>query len=157
MSKHYVARNQSEWVTAGVKEIDFNQGDGDCSHGPVEVIEKEWGHEKIILNGRNTYCLKEMYLKPGYQVSLHWHRHKEETFILITGELVIETANTQKGTKETTILTEQLSSFTLEPGVPHTFYSNNDKSVVFLEASTYDEEHDSYRLFPSGPKGSNNW
>jgi len=115
-----------------------------------DVITKAWGQEDIRLN--KDYCIKIMTCKPGMQVSLHWHAVKKETFILIDGSLTIKTIDrTAKPTE--TKLTKRFDSFTLEPNVPHTFYTEEDRDAIFIEVSTVDESSDSYRILSSGPKG----
>lgn len=113
-----------------------------------KVNNKVWGKEKVLFN--EDHCVKIMNLNPGQQVSFHWHQHKKESFILISGELVIETLD-HAGELYITILTNQLESFTLDTNVPHTFYcpDGQEKETIFLEASTYDRANDSYRIFPS--------
>ena len=118
---------------------------------------KVWGSEELIQNDR--YCVKIMVLEPGHQVSMHWHAIKKETFLLISGELIVETIS-QRGEKELTLLTKPLDSFTLDRNVPHTFYcpDGQDFNTVFIEASSPDYEDDSFRIFPSRKqeKDSNN-
>jgi hypothetical protein len=116
-----------------------------------EVATKEWGEEHIIC--RHPHACKVMILKPGYQVSLHWHRKKSETFVLIKGQLIIEMI-TREGKTYTHHLTEAYSSVTLLPNTPHTFYCPDGqlKPTIFMEASTRDSPDDSYRVYPSGPR-----
>lgn len=131
-----------------IQEIDTDKAE---DIKPI-IVEKEWGQEEHIHN--NYHCVKLMRLKPGYQVSLHWHEIKEETFILISGKLVIETINPKTGQKQITLLTEPLESFTLGKNIPHTFYCTDTQrtETVFIEASTPDNANDSYRIFSSGKR-----
>ncbi|RLC18199.1 MAG: hypothetical protein DRI24_03650 [Deltaproteobacteria bacterium] len=109
-------------------------------------IEKKWGTEQIIHN--EDHCVKIMAIKPNCKVSYHWHSKKAETFILISGQLVVE-VQLQDATKEIIYLTEQFQSITLMPNVPHTFYTPNEKSAIFIEASTHDDTDDSFRITSS--------
>lgn len=135
--KHYIAEttpvNVYDGITNKVVEVEN------------ELVKKVWGTEEHIHN--NKHCVKIMRLKPGYQVSLHFHAEKEETFILYSGRLIIESIN-QLGEKDITELTTPLESFTLFSKVAHTFYCPDDqeKETVFIEASTTDNENDSYRI-----------
>lgn len=117
----------------------------------AKIISKEWGSEEIIHNTK--HCVKIMRLKPGFQVSMHWHAIKSETFILISGQLWVEIIN-KKGKSAVTLLTDPLNSFTLYANTPHTFYCPDDQEeeTVFIEASTTDFIDDSYRFYPSGPR-----
>ena len=131
--------------------------DGRHSIVPIEKSDKLWGSEHLIKND-NKYCVKIMTLEPGTQVSLHYHMKKEETFILISGRLTIETTDGSKGTRAYTTLSEIGEALTLKPGTPHTFYTPNDQlgPTVFIEASTQDFTDDSYRIYPSKGKNADN-
>lgn len=116
----------------------------------IEIDEKVWGTEFVI--GRRPYATKVMVLKPGQQCSLHWHSGKQESFVLISGQMIIEIFS-PAGAKSIIKLTEPFSSITLKPNTPHTFYvPDGHGPAVFIESSTEDCPDDSYRLFPSGPK-----
>jgi mannose-6-phosphate isomerase-like protein (cupin superfamily) len=124
----------------------------------LEIDKKEWGIEQIIC--RAPHACKIMTLYPDQQVSLHWHAEKTETFILIEGHLIVELVH-KIGNRSIIHLTEPYSSITIKKNTPHTFYcpDKQEGNTVFIEASTTDKPDDSYRIYPSGPKGSglNNW
>ena len=127
----------------------------DARHFPEmggKVVEKLWGKEFIIC--RAPHAAKIMVMDPDTQVSLHWHKDKSETFILIEGELVVETINTKTGETIPVNLYSKFSSITLQPNTPHTFYCPEGQigPTVFIEASTEDRDDDSYRIFPSQGK-----
>lgn len=119
--------------------------------GDVIFIEKEWGSETIYC--RSPHAAKAMHLKPGYQVSLHLHGCKNETFILISGKLVVETFS-RHGTKIRTILEKPFDAITIQNMVPHTFYCPDETitPTIFIEASTQDTDEDNYRITKSGPR-----
>ena len=123
----------------------------------IQKTKKVWGSEHLIKNDEK-YCVKLMTLEPGTQVSLHYHMKKEETFVLISGLLRIETIDGSKGEKRKTTLSHVGDSLTLKPGTPHTFYCPDDQidPTVFIEASTQDFKDDSYRIYPSKKKNINN-
>ena len=116
------------------------------------TVEKEWGTEIVICH--KPYACKIMTLFPDKQVSLHWHVEKSETFILIEGHLTIELID-KSGKQITICLTKPYSSISIEKNIPHTFYcpDGQEENTVFIESSTTDSSDDSYRIFPSGPKG----
>jgi mannose-6-phosphate isomerase-like protein (cupin superfamily) len=119
-----------------------------------EFITKKWGEEEILYN--KEYCIKIMRLIPGQKVSLHFHSHKIETFILISGSLTLELID-KYGFKNINYLTKQFDSITLGTNVPHTFYCTDDNQgfeTIFLEVSSYDDPEDSYRISRSGPRTS---
>ena len=119
-----------------------------------KIDTKQWGIEQIIC--RKPHACKIMTLYPGYAVSFHWHREKTESFLLIEGELIVELID-QWGKPSTIHLTKPYSSVTIEKNMPHTFYCPEDQegNTVFIEASTTDSPDDSYRIYPSGPRGQN--
>lgn len=124
--------------------------DGTCSQ-QFEFIEKAWGSEEIVQ--RHPYAIKVMRVKPNMQVSLHLHQLKQETFMLISGTLIIE-AYDKAGTKRVIVLDEPFKTVTLDPMTPHTFYCRDGQieETVFIEASSFDDPKDNYRLTQSGPR-----
>jgi mannose-6-phosphate isomerase-like protein (cupin superfamily) len=127
---------------------------GDWNAGAEVIAEKAWGTEVIITRGTDTgYAVKVMTLKPGMQVSMHWHGKKCETFVLVAGRMTVEIL-LPSSKKQIIVLTEPFSSITLRPQTPHTFYAPDDQvgDTIFIEASTLDHPDDSYRLTKSGPR-----
>ena len=53
----------------------------------MEVVEKVWGREEIIVNA--DYCGKRMLLKKGYRCSIHMHKTKDETFFVTKGSMQV--------------------------------------------------------------------
>jgi len=142
----------THYISGGLCDPEYFQNHNGTEKSDIELVSKEWGSEEIVYN--NVHCVKIMKLKPGFQVSMHWHARKEETFILISGKMFIQTIN-KFGKSTITLLTNPLDSFTLDKNVPHTFYcpDGQEEETVFIEASTTDNPDDSYRVFPSGPQG----
>jgi len=132
-----------------IKSI-FANPQGIYTGKPVHV-EKEWGSETIYC--RTPHAVKIMHLKPGYQVSTHLHCSKTETFILISGQLVVEVFD-RHGNREEIMLEKPFDAITIEYMTPHTFYCPEGMitPTVFLEASTQDTDDDSYRITKSGPR-----
>jgi mannose-6-phosphate isomerase-like protein (cupin superfamily) len=117
------------------------------------VVEKAWGREIIIAN--RAFCGKVMQLRRGFRCSMHYHREKDETFLVTAGKVRVEIG--QPGTAEHDARTRRLQVVVLSPGhsidVPpltlHRFTGLEDSE--FVEFSTHDEPEDSYRVEPSGP------
>ena len=57
------------------------------------IKERTWGTEVWIVN--ESYCCKEMFLRPLHWGSLHFHREKHETF-LVHSPLVVYTVEFHK-------------------------------------------------------------
>jgi N-acetylneuraminate synthase len=81
------------------------------------------------------YCSKYLTLEPGQECPLHYHRLKKETFFVLHGEVKLWADGK-------TIMLVPGESYTLAPGVLHTFDSLG--GAVIEEVSTHDENSDSY-------------
>lgn len=121
-----------------------------------KVKRKKWGSETIIK--RHPYGCKIMSLEPGTRCSNHFHANKQETFILIQGQMNIELTDLNNGSKRTVTLKKPFSSITINPYVPHEFYAPNNQTepTIFIEASTQDTDYDNYRFTESQDKALNN-
>ena len=54
----------------------------------IEIHPKGWGHEKWIVN-EEKYCGKLLFFKAGKRCSWHYHKIKDETFYVQSGELMV--------------------------------------------------------------------
>src|SRR5216684_4232866 len=54
-----------------------------------KFVEKVWGSEQWLRND-DKYCMKILTLKAGYQSSLHMHKVKVETFLVVSGAVKLE-------------------------------------------------------------------
>jgi mannose-6-phosphate isomerase-like protein (cupin superfamily) len=108
--------------------------------------EKVWGWEFILPTGED-YTTKYMVVKPGGEVSVHFHRDKGETFVLVQGILDV-VYFTQYGDRVTERLERPLDALVLPRCTPHTFSVpvGAEGHTVFIESSTKDRPSDSYRL-----------
>ncbi len=52
----------------------------------IQRVEKPWGHE-LIWGKTKDYVGKMLFIKKGHQLSLQFHRVKEETIFLQTGKM----------------------------------------------------------------------
>jgi mannose-6-phosphate isomerase-like protein (cupin superfamily) len=110
------------------------------------LIKKNWGTEEIIVNN-DKYCAKIMTLVPNGKLSLQWHKHKQETFFVLSGALYLDRFQ-KDGTKVTdTLIKGEL--VTILPCQAHSFYNPNIYNVVFLEISTTHKDEDTYRVTKS--------
>ena len=109
--------------------------------GPIKVVDKLWGHEEILVN-EPEYCCKRLYLNPGFQCSLHYHRIKKETFIVEKGAIRL------KHGEEIMVLDRYDAPRTILPNTPHRFNAFRDPAVI-LEVSTHHDDEDVVRLEPS--------
>ncbi len=110
------------------------------------VVKKLWGQERIIVNN-DKYCGKVLMVNPGYQCSLHYHYDKDETFLVIHGQVVLETMRHEGMILEEEIL-EMGDVFHLPANTPHRFRAQNvtGAPAVFIEFSTPHSDEDVIRL-----------
>jgi D-beta-D-heptose 7-phosphate kinase/D-beta-D-heptose 1-phosphate adenosyltransferase len=109
---------------------------GDNHIENVAMVPKFWGYEQWIENNEK-YCCKILGLNKGYQCSLHYHKNKDEMFLVTTGHVRLE-------------LGEELMY--LRPGhfvrvpqnTPHRFAGLEDSLI--MEVSTHHDDADSYRI-----------
>ncbi|MDL2207713.1 cupin domain-containing protein, partial [Desulfovibrio sp. OttesenSCG-928-M16] len=81
------------------------------------------------------YCKKLLVLLPGQSHPAHHHVHKEETFIVLHGDLTV-TSNDKART------IRKGDTMTMERLTPHSFHS--EQGCVFEEISTTNCSDDSY-------------
>lgn len=104
----------------------------------MRIIYKTWGHEEIIVN--KEYCGKLLFLRNGYQCSLHYHKKKAETFYILKGKVLLEYGKKKRIMK---IGDHQ----DIRRNMKHRFSGIEDSIIV--EFSTRDFKSDSYRLSKS--------
>jgi len=106
----------------------------------MEITEKKWGCEKLIVNN-GKYCGKFLILNKGFMCSIHFHKIKDETFHVLKGKTILELNGV--GHKLETGDTVHVPIDT-----PHRFIGIEDCEL--LEISTQDIKSDSYRQTQSG-------
>jgi len=111
----------------------------------MEKVDKTWGWEHWFANSE-LYCGKLLYVKPGLWWSsngaYHYHKIKDETFLVIESKLTLEYYD---GIIHRSITLEPYDSFHIKPGIKHRFTCKTDDGCKFIEASTQHFEEDSYR------------
>lgn len=112
------------------------------SVGIPEIVEKGWGHEKIIYNGE-TYCGKILSFTGGKKFSLHYHVEKHETWYVIKGRLNLTWIDPNIGNSNVIDLSVG-DCVTIPQGVPHQLFAYEDSEV--MEVSTPHKDSDSYRI-----------
>lgn len=53
------------------------------------TVEKPWGHE-IVWAKASRYAGKILFIKKGHRLSRQYHSNKEETIMVLDGQLVCE-------------------------------------------------------------------
>jgi len=109
--------------------------------GPIRIVSKLWGREEWLSN-EDEYCLKRLVLAAGYSSSLHWHRVKDETFVIQSGECWLQVMHNER---RLNVGDWQR----IQPGVWHRFWNESMYECVILEVSTHHDDGDVVRISES--------
>lgn len=107
-------------------------------------VEKIWGHEEWIVNN-TKYCGKKLVLKKGYRCSMHKHDIKDETFYIMSGNVLMETE--YNGEKLKRLMTSG-DVIHIKTGMWHRFTGLSNSEM--MEFSTFHMDEDSIRRESSG-------
>jgi len=97
----------------------------------IEKVEKPWGYE-LIWGKTSQYVGKVLHINQGHQLSLQYHRKKEETILLWSGKMTFIYENDQ-GVLEEIVLSAGEAHHVL-PGRKHRMIAVEDCDV--FEVST---------------------
>ena len=102
-----------------------------------DVIEKPWGHERIIeLN--DAYCIKHLVIRPGHRLSKQYHERKRETLLLLSGGATVTLFDDGSSRDVPLTLGE---SQPIAPGVVHRIAGpSHGADAVILEVSSPEVE-----------------
>jgi len=104
------------------------------------LVEKRWGHEKLYANG--DYCLKQLFIREGQCTSMHFHKDKTETLLVISGSLRVDYKNREGDDLQVDL--EPGEAMQICPGFMHRLVATSD--VIIVEGSTRDHPWDSFRV-----------
>jgi mannose-6-phosphate isomerase-like protein (cupin superfamily) len=97
----------------------------------VKRIEKPWGHE-VVFAATDRYCGKVIFVRAGEQLSLQFHREKDETIYVQSGRAEFEIGD-PGGTLDVEVVAPG-RAFHLVAGTVHRVRAIED--TVLLEVST---------------------
>lgn len=89
--------------------------------------DKPWGYEKVVIN-TEKYMTKKLYIKKGYQTSMHYHPNKDETMHLISGSGYILSEDGGKN------MMKKDEVIRIKPKTLHSIVATNN--LVLMEYST---------------------
>lgn len=114
----------------------------------MEIIKKLWGCERWLHN-ESDYCMKVLELQPGWQSSLHYHRKKQETFLVVSGKVKLEVMvgflSPDMESRIKTLYLKLMQHHTLAPYTPHRFTAIDGPATI-VEASSFHDDEDVFRL-----------
>ncbi len=85
--------------------------------------DKPWGYEKVITDN-DKYLVKELYVKKGFQTSVHFHPKKDESMHVMSGDGRIEL--TESGKHEVIL---PGSVVRIEPNTHHTIVATENLTI----------------------------
>jgi mannose-6-phosphate isomerase len=97
-----------------------------------ERVEKPWGHE-VIWAVAEDYAGKLLSVKAGHELSLQFHREKDESLYVLEGRVEFEFAAPGEKSTVTEVVTPG-AAFRVRPGTVHRIRALEDS--VILEVST---------------------
>jgi len=100
----------------------------------VETVAKPWGHEKVWARS-DRYVGKIIHINAGHELSVQFHRKKDETIHLLSGEIVYRVQRDPSDqTRLDDVRLQVGESFRIAPGTVHQMIAVTDCDV--LEVST---------------------
>lgn len=109
-------------------------------------VDKGWGFE-IIWATNDNYCGKILvFEKEGSKFSMHFHKNKDETWFVNSGQFKITWIDTATAEIKQAILKEG-ATWHNPPLQPHQLEAMVPGSMIF-EVSTADSIEDNYRISP---------
>ena len=102
---------------------------------------KGWGSETWLVN-TPLYCAKILTLKKGKRCSLHYHKVKTETMLVVEGRVLMLFGASQDSLQSMELGVGDV--FHISPGLLHQFEGISDS--IIHEFSTEHFESDSFRL-----------
>jgi mannose-6-phosphate isomerase len=95
-------------------------------------VDKPWGYE-LIWALTDLYCGKLLVVMAGHELSLQFHREKDESWYVLEGRAEIELAAAGQKATSTEVVTPG-AAFRFTPGTVHRIRALEDTTI--LEAST---------------------
>ena len=102
----------------------------------MKKVKKVWGNEIWIVNS-DMYCGKVLNLKKGFSCSFHYHKLKDETFMVLEGRIIMRL-------HDDVFVMKPGDSCHVPPWTNHRFTGVKDSKII--EFSTRHFEDDSYRI-----------
>jgi quercetin dioxygenase-like cupin family protein len=116
---------------------------------------KPWGSEVVFADGGNGYVGKLLCIDAGKRLSLQRHRAKDETLVVLEGQVRLETGSTPD--QLAVIPLAAGDAVHLPPGALHRFEAVTDCVLVEVSTAFQGWRHDVVRLADDfGREGTSN-
>ena len=103
---------------------------------PVRKVEKPWGYE-LLWATTDVYCGKLLFVRAGEELSLQFHRQKDETIYVHQGRVRFEI-----GEEEGALAADVVgpgAAFHLRPGTVHRLRALEDSLLLEVSTSHLDD------------------
>ena len=97
----------------------------------MKHIDKPWGYE-IWFEVNDNYVVKELFMKKGHSCSLQYHKHKHESFYVVSGILKLTVGEHAVSLKD--VILKAGDFYVLPPGIVHRCEGVTDS--IYIECST---------------------
>tara|TARA_Y100001951_G_C11243105_1_gene241741 strand:- start:332 stop:694 length:363 start_codon:yes stop_codon:yes gene_type:complete len=111
----------------------------------IKIVPKGWGYEKWIANSE-LYCGKLLFIRKGHRCSWHYHKNKDETFYIQSGEVLLIYGDVDDMEKAQMKILGPGDKFYVYPGLRHQMQAREDTEL--FEFSTQHFDSDSNRIEP---------
>ena len=118
-------------LVSRMNELTPNLLDLDRFAVPVERVEKPWGYE-LVYAATDSYLGKVLFIRAGEQLSLQFHRKKDEVIYIHAGRIELEVG--EPGRTPDVEVVGPGRAFRFKPGTVHRWRALEDTFV--LEVST---------------------
>jgi mannose-6-phosphate isomerase len=107
---------------------------------PQPRIERPWGYYEVLMEDAE-HKLKRIVVYPGTRLSLQRHRHRDEHWLIVSGEAVL-TLNTDE------LILVKGQSIDIPRGALHRVRNTGESDLVIVEVQTgdYFDENDIERV-----------
>ena len=111
----------------------------------IKHVPKGWGYEKWIVNNE-LYCGKLLFFNAGKRCSWHYHKNKDETFYIQSGEILLIYGEEDDIEKAKMTILKPGDKFYVYPGLRHQMQARSDTELFEFSTQHFDE--DSNRVIP---------
>ena len=119
-----------------MSELSTNVGGLDRFSSAIRRVEKPWGHE-VIYALTERYCGKLLFVRKGEQLSLQFHRQKDEVVYVHEGRIELEIG--EPGRTPDTEIVGPGQAFRVMPGAVHRWRALEDSLVLEVSSPEIDD------------------